>query len=95
MILSPTQRALLSLGMVFAIALFPLVGGLHHHDHDDGASERCWFCTTATAAVLSAGAPILAMVAAWASIPTNVVTAPSRFPWMARHRRGPPYVSLA
>jgi len=95
MSLNQTQRTLLLLGMVLAIALLPLVGGLHHHDHEDGASEVCWFCTTATSAVLPVGAPFVVLALAWALFPAADLSAPVRFPWMARHRRGPPSISLA
>jgi hypothetical protein len=93
--LSQTQRALFLLGMVLAIALLPLVGGLHHHDHGDGASEMCWFCTTATSAVLPVSATQIALAVAWAPFFAADVSAPSRFPWMAQYRRGPPSLSLA
>lgn len=93
--LSQTQRALLLLGMVLAFALLPLMGGLHHHDHDDGAGEVCWFCTTAASALLPVSTPLLALLLAWAPLAVADVSAPSRFPWTARNRRGPPSISLA
>ena len=93
--LSQAQRALLLLGMVLAIALLPLVGGLHHHDHGDAAGEMCWFCTTANAALLPVGVLLVASALGWARLLPADLSAPVRFLWMARYRRGPPSFSLA
>lgn len=95
MSLNQTQRALLLLGMALAIALLPLVGGLHHHDHDDGASEVCWYCMTASASTLPLGISLVALAVAWAPFRDAGLSAPAHFLWMSRHRRGPPSISLA
>ena len=93
--LTTLQRALLLFGMVFVIALLPLVGSLHHHDHHDDARGGCWFCTTASAATLALyvqffAIPLVSIVPA-----ADGPTAPSWFLWMVRYRRGPPLRSAA
>ncbi len=93
--LTTPQRNLLLLGMVFAIALLPLMGSLHHHDHHDDAMGGCWFCTTASIAILPFHLVLLALaLVALASFATCDM-APSRLLWAVRHRRGPPVDSFA
>lgn len=95
MMLKPTQRTLLLLGMVLAIAFLPLVGGLHHHDHDDATGEVCWFCITANAALTPLAVALVSLTLGWAPIILAELSAPSRFSWMTRYRRGPPSFSQA
>lgn len=92
--LSPTQRSFLFLGMVLAIALLPLVGGLHHHDQGE-ARGTCWFCTTASASTLPLLVQVIAVVAVRLPLPVLRLSAPCRFVCMGWHRRGPPPFSLA
>ena len=92
--LTRPQRNVLLLGMVFAIALLPLVGGLHHHHHD-AAHGVCWFCATASASTLPLAIQMLALAIARVPHPLVGLSAPPRFLWMARYRRGPPCLSLA
>ncbi|MBL7648153.1 MAG: hypothetical protein JNK74_18365 [Candidatus Hydrogenedentes bacterium] len=93
--LTTPQRALLLLSMVFVIALLPLVGSLHHHDHHEDALGGCWFCTTASVATLPCFAQFLAVSLVAIVHRVDGATGPSRFLWMLRHRRGPPQVSIA
>ena len=93
--LNQAQRAFLLLGMVLAIAFLPLVGGLHHHDHDEATGEMCWFCTTANAALAPLAVALVTLALGWAPFLVAEWSLPSRFPWTARYRRGPPSVSQA
>jgi uncharacterized membrane protein len=92
--LSPTQRSFLFLGMVLAMALLPLVGGLHHHDPGE-ARGTCWFCTTASASTFPLLVLIIAVVAVRVPLPLLRLSAPCRFVCVGWHRRGPPPFSLA
>ena len=93
--LTTPQRALLLLSMVFVIALLPLVGSLHHHDHDEDALGGCWFCTTASVATLPFIAQFFAIALVAVVHSVDGPAAPSWFLWMVRHRRGPPLHSIA
>ena len=95
MYLTNAQRALFLLGMVLAFAFLPLIGGLHHHDHGDEAGELCWFCAATSAASLPMGISLVALALAGPAFDLQGLSVPSRFPWMARHRRGPPSFSQA
>lgn len=89
------QRTLLLLSMVFVIALLPLVGSLHHHDHHDDALGGCWFCTTASAATLPFHVIGIAIALVACTYRADSLAAPSWFLWMVRYRRGPPWRSPA
>ncbi len=93
--LTKPQRTLLFLSMVFVIALLPLMGSLHHHDHHDDALGGCWFCTTASVAVLPLFGILFAVALSALPLCSDGPAAPSWFLWMVRHRRGPPLRSIA
>lgn len=93
--LTTPQRTLLLLGMVFAIAFLPLMGALHHHDHHDDALGGCWFCTTASTAMLPLYAICIAIALIACAYCADSSPAPTWFLWMVRYRRGPPSRSIA
>jgi hypothetical protein len=93
--LTTPQRTLLLVGMVFAIALLPLIGSLHHHEHHDDALGGCWFCTTASTATLPLFAICVALALVAFAFCCDSPAAPSWSLWLVPFRRGPPSRSLA
>lgn len=83
------QRKVLILGIGVALATMLVLGGLHHDHHDAGTT--CWYCVTATAALL----PLAIALTAFplhSQTPLHQLAAASPRRWRVVHpRRGPPF----
>lgn len=86
--LTPTQRRILLAGLGILLSVLLFVGGFHHHDGDAGPG--CWYCVTATMALLPIA--VLLFTQTVYSVPARLDAAPvpAWFLWVSHHRRGPP-----